>query len=111
MASLKDMRKNRISSVKATQKITKAMQMVAAAKLRRAQEAAESARPYARRMAGVIANLAASVSRARPRPGCWPAEGLRPRGSWWWWPPATGDWAGGFNSVGGEGRPRPDARR
>jgi F-type H+-transporting ATPase subunit gamma len=61
MASLKEMR-NRISSVKATQKITKAMQMVAAAKLRRAQEAAESARPYARRMASVIANLAASVS-------------------------------------------------
>jgi F-type H+-transporting ATPase subunit gamma len=54
--------RNRISSVKATQKITKAMQMVAAAKLRRAQEAAESARPYARRMAAVIANLAASVS-------------------------------------------------
>jgi F-type H+-transporting ATPase subunit gamma len=54
--------RNRISSVKATQKITKAMQMVAAAKLRRAQDAAESARPYARRMAGVIANLAASVS-------------------------------------------------
>ena len=61
MASLKEMR-NRIASVKATQKITKAMQMVAAAKLRRAQEAAESARPYARRMASVIANLAASVS-------------------------------------------------
>jgi F-type H+-transporting ATPase subunit gamma len=61
MASLKEMR-NRISSVKATQKITKAMQMVAAAKLRRSQEAAESARPYARRMASVIANLAAGVS-------------------------------------------------
>ena len=61
MASLKDMR-NRISSVKATQKITKALQMVAAAKLRGAQDAAERARPYARRMASVIANLAASVS-------------------------------------------------
>jgi F-type H+-transporting ATPase subunit gamma len=61
MASLKEMR-NRISSVKATQKITKAMQMVAAAKLRRSQEAAESARPYAQRMAAVIANLAAGVS-------------------------------------------------
>jgi F-type H+-transporting ATPase subunit gamma len=61
MASLKEMR-NRISSVKATQKITKAMQMVAAAKLRRAQETAESARPYAQRMAAVIANLAAGVS-------------------------------------------------
>jgi F-type H+-transporting ATPase subunit gamma len=61
MASLKDMR-NRISSVKATQKITKAMQMVAAAKLRRSQDAAMSARPYAERMAAVIANLAAGVS-------------------------------------------------
>ena len=63
MASLKDMR-NRISSVKATQKITKAMQMVAAAKLRRAQDSATNARPYASRMAEVIANLAAGVSSA-----------------------------------------------
>ncbi|MEP3303001.1 MAG: F0F1 ATP synthase subunit gamma, partial [Roseibium sp.] len=55
--SLKDLR-NRIASVKATQKITKAMQMVAAAKLRRAQEAAEAARPYAERMEQVLANLA-----------------------------------------------------
>ena len=61
MASLKEMR-NRIASVKATQKITKAMQMVAAAKLRRAQEAAEQARPYSQRMAAVIANLAAGVT-------------------------------------------------
>jgi len=61
MASLKDMR-NRIGSVKATQKITKAMQMVAAAKLRRAQDAAQNARPYARRMAAVIANLAQGVT-------------------------------------------------
>jgi len=61
MASLKDMR-NQISSVKATQKITKAMQMVAAAKLRRATQSAENARPYAQRMGAVIANLAAGVS-------------------------------------------------
>jgi len=61
MASLKEMR-NRIGSVKATQKITKAMQMVAAAKLKRAQDQAIAARPYARRMAAVIANLAAGVS-------------------------------------------------
>src|ERR1700749_4681999 len=61
MASLKEMR-NQIGSVKATQKITKAMQMGAAAKLRRAQEAAQAARPYAQRMAAVIANLAAGVS-------------------------------------------------
>ena len=56
MASLKEL-KNRISSVKSTQKITKAMQMVAAAKLRRAQEAAEAARPYAERMGQVLAAL------------------------------------------------------
>jgi F-type H+-transporting ATPase subunit gamma len=61
MPSLKEMR-NRIGSVKATQKITKAMQMVAAAKLKRAQDQAESARPYAQRMAAVIANLAQGVS-------------------------------------------------
>ena len=61
MASLKDLR-NRIASVKATQKITKAMQMVAAAKLRRAQMAAEAARPYAERMESVLANLASGVS-------------------------------------------------
>lgn len=57
MPSLKDLR-NRIASVKATQKITKAMQMVAAAKLRRAQQAAEAARPFAERMNSVLANLA-----------------------------------------------------
>lgn len=61
MASLKELR-NRIASVQATQKITRAMQMVAASKLRRAQEAAEAARPYASRMSGVLANLAAGVS-------------------------------------------------
>jgi F-type H+-transporting ATPase subunit gamma len=61
MASLKDMR-SRIGSVKATQKITKALQMVAAAKLRRAQTNAQNARPYAQRMAAVIANLAAGVT-------------------------------------------------
>src|SRR5579872_3376644 len=57
MPSLKDLR-NRIASVRSTQKITKAMQMVAAAKLRRAQTAAESARPYAQRVETVLANLA-----------------------------------------------------
>lgn len=61
MATVKEMR-TRISAVKSTQKITKAMQMVAAAKLRRAQNSAQSARPYAERMAAVIANLAAGVS-------------------------------------------------
>lgn len=61
MPSLKDLR-NRIASVKATQKITKAMQMVAAAKLRRAQSAAEAARPYAERMETVLANLASGVT-------------------------------------------------
>jgi F-type H+-transporting ATPase subunit gamma len=61
MPSLKDLR-NRIASVKATQKITKAMQMVAAAKLRRAQTAAEAARPYAQRMAVVLGNLASGIT-------------------------------------------------
>jgi len=60
MPSLKDL-KNRINSVKSTRKITKAMQMVAAAKLRRAQEAAEAARPYAMRMEEVVGGLAAAV--------------------------------------------------
>jgi F-type H+-transporting ATPase subunit gamma len=65
MPSLKDLR-NRISSVKATQKITKAMQMVAAAKLRRAQAAAEAARPYAERIEKVLTNLAGGVSSGAP---------------------------------------------
>src|SRR5690349_5803531 len=61
MASVKEMRV-RIAAVKSTQKITKAMQMVAAAKLRRAQSNAESARPYATKMAAVIANIAAGMA-------------------------------------------------
>lgn len=61
MPSLKDL-KNRIQSVKNTRKITKAMQMVAAAKLRRAQDAAEAARPYADRMAAVVAGLTAGAA-------------------------------------------------
>ena len=68
MASLKDL-ENRIASVKSTQKITKAMQMVAAAKLRRAQEAAEAARPYAERMDAVLANIAAAVAGTGRRAG------------------------------------------
>jgi F-type H+-transporting ATPase subunit gamma len=63
MPSLKDLR-NRITSVKATQKITKAMQMVAAAKLRRAQTAAEQARPFALKMEAVLTNLAGGVNLA-----------------------------------------------
>jgi F-type H+-transporting ATPase subunit gamma len=61
MASLKDMRV-RIAATKATQKITKAMQMVAVSKLRRAQAAAEAARPYAERMETVLRNIAVSVA-------------------------------------------------
>ena len=61
MANVKELR-NRIASMRGTQKITKAMQMVAAAKLRRSQDAAQNARPYAARMAAVIANLAAGVT-------------------------------------------------
>jgi hypothetical protein len=72
MPSLKDL-KNRIASVKATQKITKAMQMVAAAKLRRAQEAAEAARPYAERMGAVLANIAGRHGGRGMRRRCWPA--------------------------------------
>ena len=60
MASLKDLR-NRIASVKSTQKITSAMKMVAAAKLKRAQEQAEAARPYAERMERMLGSLAASL--------------------------------------------------
>ncbi len=67
MASLKDLRV-RIASVKATQKITKAMQMVAAAKLRRAQEAAEAARPYSQRMGAVLANIASAVTSGADAP-------------------------------------------
>jgi F-type H+-transporting ATPase subunit gamma len=67
MPSLKDLR-NRIALVKATQKITKAMQMVAAAKLRRAQMAAESARPYAERMEQVLAGLSASLGAGSQKP-------------------------------------------
>jgi len=67
MPNLKDL-KNRISSVKSTRKITKAMQMVAAAKLRRAQEAAEMSRPYTERFNAVMAKLAASVGDADNAP-------------------------------------------
>ena len=68
MPSLKDMRV-RIASTKATQKITKAMQMVAASKLRRAQVVAEAARPYALRMAKVLGNIAAAVGNLGTAPG------------------------------------------
>jgi F-type H+-transporting ATPase subunit gamma len=67
MASLKEL-KNRIGSVKSTQKITKAKQMVAAAKLRRAQESADAAKPYARRMANVVANLTAAMGEGATGP-------------------------------------------
>ncbi len=67
MPSLKDL-KNRIESVKSTRKITKAMQMVAAAKLRRAQEAAEAGRPYAERMLAVMGGLASSVGNSEGAP-------------------------------------------
>ncbi|MCH8167177.1 MAG: F0F1 ATP synthase subunit gamma [Proteobacteria bacterium] len=67
MPNLKDL-KNRISSVKSTRKITSAMKMVAAAKLRRAQEAAEAARPYAERMDAVLANLARAARGSQTAP-------------------------------------------
>jgi F-type H+-transporting ATPase subunit gamma len=67
MPNLKDL-KNRIASVKSTRKITKAMQMVAAAKLRRAQDAAEASRPYTERFNAVLASLAASVGDSETAP-------------------------------------------
>ncbi len=67
MPSLKDL-KNRIDSVKSTQKITRAMQMVAAAKLRRAQEHAEAARPYAERMGAVLAGVSAAYGKREGAP-------------------------------------------
>jgi F-type H+-transporting ATPase subunit gamma len=67
MPSLKDL-KNRIDSVTSTRKITKAMQMVAAAKLRRAQDAAESARPYADRMSAVMGNLTSGAGKSDSAP-------------------------------------------
>ncbi|SLN20421.1 ATP synthase gamma chain [Aquimixticola soesokkakensis] len=67
MPNLKDL-KNRISSVKSTRKITKAMQMVAAAKLRRAQDAAEAARPYAERFNAVLGSLAAGAGQSEGAP-------------------------------------------
>jgi F-type H+-transporting ATPase subunit gamma len=67
MPSLKDL-KNRIASVKSTRKITKAMQMVAAAKLRRAQDAAEAARPYAERFNAVLGGLASAASGSEGAP-------------------------------------------
>src|SRR3546814_14610487 len=69
MANLKEL-KGRINSVKSTQKITKAKKMVAAAKLRKAQAAAEAARPYAERLEGVVASLASKVggSDSAPNP-------------------------------------------
>ena len=80
MASLKELR-NRIASVKATQKITKALQMVAAAKLRRAQTAAEAARPYAERMERVLGNIAASITPTPSAHGA--ASPRRPSASPW----------------------------
>ena len=72
MPSLKALR-GRIASVKSTQKITSAMKMVAASKLRRAQTQAEAARPYAERMERMLASLAANVAGSRTRRSCWSA--------------------------------------
>src|SRR6478735_3164387 len=76
MASLKDMRV-RIASTKATQKITKAMQMVAASKLRRAQTAAEAARPYAEKMDAVISNIATAAASSPGAPALLVGTGER----------------------------------
>ena len=96
MPSLKDL-KNRITSVKSTEKITKAMQMVAAAKLRRAQEAAEAARPYAERMGNVLASLGAAYAGRTDAPALLAGNG---RDQVHLLVVATGErgLAGGFNS-------------
>jgi F-type H+-transporting ATPase subunit gamma len=96
MASLKDLR-NRIASVKSTQKITKAMQMVAASKLRRAQEVAEAARPYAERMGRVLASLGAAYEGRTDAPALLAGSG---RDQVHLLVVATGErgLAGGFNS-------------
>jgi F-type H+-transporting ATPase subunit gamma len=75
MPSLKDLR-NRIASVKSTQKITKAMQMVAVSKLRRAQSAVEAARPYAEKVETVLANLAGGVAQGAQTPPLLSGSGL-----------------------------------
>src|SRR3954452_15011420 len=108
MPSLKTLR-NRIASVKATQKMTKAMQMVAAAKLRRAQESAEAARPYAERMGAVLANIAASVSGQAGAPALIAGTG---GGTVHLLVVCTGDGglAGAFSTAIGRGA-RDDARR
>src|ERR1700689_3308943 len=76
MPSLKDLR-NRIASVKSTQKITKAMQMVAVAKLRRAQAAAEAARPYAERIETALTNLAGGAADGAEGPRLLPGTGAQ----------------------------------
>jgi F-type H+-transporting ATPase subunit gamma len=73
MPNLKDL-KNRIDSVTSTRKITKAMQMVAAAKLRRAQESAEAGRPYAERFNAVMAGLSASAKASGDNPEYWQGD-------------------------------------
>ena len=96
MASLKEMR-NRIGSVKATQKITKAMQMVAAAKLRRAQDAAENARPYADAHGRGDRQPGGRRLRRRARRSCWSAR-ARDRKELVVVATADRGLAGGFNS-------------
>ena len=88
MPSLKDL-KIRIASVKSTRKITKAMQMVAAAKLRRAQEAAEAARPYAERMEAVLGNLASGVAASPSAPRLLGGTGARTPTCWSSPPPSA----------------------
>ena len=89
MASLKDMRV-RIAATKATQKITKAMQMVAASKLRRAQAAAEAARPYAEHMDKVLRNIAASVKGLDTAPALLRGTGATACICFWSAPPSAG---------------------
>jgi F-type H+-transporting ATPase subunit gamma len=98
MPSLKDL-KNRIGSVKSTRKITKAMQMVAAAKLRRAQDAAEAARPYAERYNKVLAGLAQSVGGSDAAPRLLAGTGSDRTHLLVVMPPPSAALCGGFNST------------
>ena len=92
MPSLIDIRR-RIRSVKNTQQITKAMKMVSAAKLRRAQDRVIAARPYGAMLRKMLANVAAAVGggrERRPRIRCW--RSARSSASCWCWSPATRAW-------------------
>jgi ATP synthase F1 gamma subunit len=89
MANVLDIRR-RIRSVKSTRQITKAMKMVSAAKLRRAQERALAARPYAKMLTSVLKSLYERADVIDPETRCWRRG--QSATSWSWWSPETADW-------------------